>query len=124
MNLFYWYFFIYENMATALKNLSDYNPEKVPAADGMKFGIVVAEWNDEITFAMRDAAIATLLRHGASESNIVVKHVPGSYELTLGAQWLAESGDMDAVICIGCVIQGETRHFDFICQAVTEGINR
>jgi len=109
-------------MATALKNLSSYDADLVPDAHKMRFGIVVADWNRDITYAMRDAAVATLLRHGAVEDNILVKHVPGSFELTLGAQLLAETDDFDAIICIGCVIQGETRHFDFICQGVTHGI--
>jgi 6,7-dimethyl-8-ribityllumazine synthase len=109
-------------MATALKNLSSYDADLVPDAHKMRFGIVVADWNREITYAMRDAAVTTLLRHGATEENILVKHVPGSFELTLGAQLLAETDDFDAIICIGCVIQGETRHFDFICQGVTHGI--
>jgi 6,7-dimethyl-8-ribityllumazine synthase len=90
----------------------------------MRFGIVVADWNPEITYAMRDAAVSTLLKHGASGEHIMVKHVPGSFELTLGAQLLAETDDFDAVICLGCVIQGETRHFDFICQGVTQGITQ
>jgi 6,7-dimethyl-8-ribityllumazine synthase len=111
-------------MATALKNLSSYNPDEIPDAGNMKFGIVVAEWNHEITFSMRDAAINSLIRHGSSEDNIVVKHVPGSFELTLGAQWLADTEEFDAIICLGCVIQGETRHFDFICESVTQGITR
>ncbi len=111
-------------MATALKNLSSYNPDDVPVARQMKFGIVVAEWNPDITFALRDAAINTLLRQGALKNNIVVKHVPGSFELTLGAKWMAETEEFDAVICLGCVIQGETRHFDFICQSVTQGITK
>ncbi|MBN1143997.1 MAG: 6,7-dimethyl-8-ribityllumazine synthase [Bacteroidales bacterium] len=111
-------------MATSLKNLSLYNPNDVPGARQMKFGIVVAEWNPDITFALRDAAINTLLRQGASRNNIVVKHVPGSFELTLGAKWMAETQEFDAVICLGCVIQGETRHFDFICQSVTQGITK
>lgn len=111
-------------MATALKNLSSYDPGKIPDAGNMKFGIVVAEWNNEITFPMRDAAINSLIRHGASEENIVIKHVPGSFELTLAAQWLADTEEFDAIICLGCVIQGETRHFDFICDSVTQGITR
>jgi 6,7-dimethyl-8-ribityllumazine synthase len=109
-------------MATAQKNLSSYNPGDVPHARNMKFGIIVAEWNDGITFSMRDAAVNTLIKHGASEENIVIKHVPGSFEITLGAQWLADTEEFDAIICIGCVIQGETRHFDYICQSVTQGI--
>ena len=111
-------------MATSLKNLSSYDPDDVPSARQMKFGIVVAEWNHEITFALRDAAINTLLRQGALKKDIVVKQVPGSFELTLGAQWMAETEEFDAVICLGCVIQGETRHFDFICQSVTQGITK
>lgn len=111
-------------MATAQKNLSAYNPGDIPNARNMRFGLIVAEWNAEITFAMRDSAIKTLKKHGASDKNIVVKHVPGSFELTLGAQWMAENDEFDAIICLGCVIQGETRHFDFICQSVTQGITQ
>jgi 6,7-dimethyl-8-ribityllumazine synthase len=109
-------------MATALKNLS--NHENIPSARNMKFGIVVAEWNPEITFAMRDAALDALIRQGADRKDILVKHVPGSFELTLGAKWLADIDEFDAIICLGCVIQGETRHFDFICQSVTQGITQ
>jgi 6,7-dimethyl-8-ribityllumazine synthase len=111
-------------MATAQKNLSTYNSGEIPSARKFKFGIVVSEWNEEITFAMRDAAVNTLMKHGAVRGNIVIKHVPGSFELTLGAQWMAESEEFDAVICLGCVIQGETRHFEFICQGVTQGITQ
>ena len=106
----------------ATKDLSEYNPESVPDASGMKFGIVVAEWNPEITMALAKGAIDTLLKHSATESNIKVKYVPGSFELPLGAQFFAEHDNVDAIIILGCVIQGETRHFDFICQGVTQGI--
>jgi 6,7-dimethyl-8-ribityllumazine synthase len=109
-------------MATSLKNLSDYNPEDVPSGKGMKIGIVVSEWNHEITSALLRGALVTLMKHGVAEENIRVEHVPGSFELPLGAQLMAESYNPDAVICLGCVIQGETRHFDFICQGVTRGI--
>ncbi len=109
-------------MATNLKNLSEYNPDEIPSGEGMKISIVLAEWNLEITGALLDGAVRTLLRHGVREKDIRVKHVPGSFELPLGAQLIAESGKPDAVICLGCVIQGETRHFDFICQGVTKGI--
>ncbi len=88
----------------------------------MKFGIVVAEWNPEVTFVLANGAVETLKKHGAKENNIIVKYVPGSFELPLGAQFLAEHGDVDAVIILGCVIQGETRHFDYICEGVTQGI--
>lgn len=106
----------------ATKNLSDYEIDKVPSAEQMKFGIVVAEWNYEVTGALATGAFETLIKHGAKEESIVVKHVPGTFELTLGAQLLAEYADVDAIIALGCVIQGETRHFDFICDGVTQGI--
>jgi len=111
-------------MATALKNLSEYDPNRVPDASEMKFGIVVSDWNHEITQSMCNAALNSLMKHGASPDNILVKHVPGSFELTLGAQLMAESEDYDAIVCLGCVIQGETRHFDFICQGIAQGITQ
>jgi 6,7-dimethyl-8-ribityllumazine synthase len=103
-------------------NLSSYDQESVPDATGMRFGIVVSDWNREVTWALMEGAVNILKKHGASNENIVVKHVPGSFELTLGAQLLAEYDDLDAVICLGCVIQGETPHFTYICQGVTQGI--
>ncbi len=109
-------------MGTGLKNSSDYKPGDLPRADDMIFGIVVSEWNHEITGAMLEKAIETLVSQGAGNDNILVRYVPGSFELTLGAQLMAENSDLDAIICLGCVIQGETRHFDFICQGVTYGI--
>ena len=96
--------------------------EEVPSANGMRFGIVVAEWNAEITESMCAATIETLKKHGADNNAIVKHYVPGSFELTLGAQFLAESKKVDAVICLGCIIQGETRHFDFISDSVANGI--
>jgi 6,7-dimethyl-8-ribityllumazine synthase len=108
----------------ATKNLSEYNPENVPEASDMRFGIVVSDWNNEITRALLEGALQTLRKHGATNDNIVVKHVPGSFELTLGAQFLVEYDDLDAVICLGCVIQGETPHFTYICQGVTQGITQ
>jgi 6,7-dimethyl-8-ribityllumazine synthase len=109
-------------MATA--NLSDYDPSMVPDASEMRFGIVVADWNSEITFALLKGTEETLKKHGADIKNILVKHVPGSFELTLGAQFMAENDDVDAIICLGCVIQGETPHFTFICQGVSMGITQ
>jgi len=109
-------------MSTKNKNLSAYNPEEIPSAKKMKFGIVVSDWNDAVTHALLDGAYKTLIEHGTKEENVLVKHVPGTFELTLGAQFMAEYADLDGVICLGCVIQGETRHFDFICQGVTHGI--
>jgi 6,7-dimethyl-8-ribityllumazine synthase len=109
-------------MATNLKNLSSYDHAKIPDASKMKFGIVVSEWNIEVTSALLEGTLKTLALHGAIETNIEIKWVPGSFELTLGGQFFAEYRDVDAVICLGCVIQGETRHFDFICQGVSYGI--
>jgi 6,7-dimethyl-8-ribityllumazine synthase len=105
-------------------NLSEYKPEAVPDAGQMRFGIVVSDWNRDITSTLLEGAIDTLKKHGATEENIVVRHVPGSFELTLGAQFLAEYEEPDAVICLGCVIQGETPHFTYICQGVTQGITQ
>lgn len=87
-----------------------------------KFAIVVAEWNEEITEALYESAATTLITHGVPEKNIVRKTVPGTFELSLGALWMAEEKRIDAVICLGCVIQGETPHFDYICQAVAYGL--
>ena len=109
-------------MASFLHNLSDYDINSVPDATGMKVGIVVSEWNDRITDSLFKGAEDCLIEHGIAKENILVKHVPGSFELPLGAKWLLEYADIDAVICIGCIIQGETRHFDFIAQAVADGI--
>lgn len=108
-------------MATQYKNLSSYNESTIPGAKGMKFGIVVSEWNDKVTYALRDGAIETLQKHGVLSDDILVATVPGSFELTLGAQLMAQK-NVDAVICLGCVIQGETPHFDYICQGISYGI--
>ncbi|HET6244943.1 MAG: 6,7-dimethyl-8-ribityllumazine synthase [Bacteroidetes bacterium] len=109
-------------MATALKNLSDFSHTQVPSALGMRFGIVVAEWNAEITNALAKGAIDALLKYGAVKKEISIKYVPGAYELALGAQFFLEFEQPDAVICLGCVIQGDTKHFDFICEAASMGI--
>ncbi|MCE4565190.1 6,7-dimethyl-8-ribityllumazine synthase [Maribellus sp. CM-23] len=105
----------------ATKDLSAYDINSVPSAENMSFGIVVAEWNWEITSALAEGAIDTLKKHGAAEENITVKYVPGTFELPLGGQFFAEMANVDAVILLGCVIQGETRHFDYICEGVTQG---
>ena len=109
-------------MATAYHHLSDYDAATVPSAEGMRFGIVVADWNDRYTYAMADAAVATLQRHGAQADDIIVKHVPGSFELVYGATWMMVHEEVDAVIAIGCVIRGDTPHFDYICQGATQGL--
>ncbi len=109
-------------MGEKKKDLSAHNKAEVPSARDMKFGIVVSRWNSEVTGALLDGALETLTGAGAKEDNIMVKYVPGSFELTLGGQFMAEYADLDAVICLGCIIQGETRHFDFVCQGVTHGI--
>ena len=109
-------------MATYLQNLSKYDPSEMPSAKGMKFGIVVSDWNSEITHELLRGAYETLLKHGVSDDSILVKHVPGSFELILGGQFMAEYADLDGVLCLGCVIQGETPHFTYVCQGVTQGI--
>ena len=109
-------------MATALHNLSDYEFDKIPDASNMCFGIVVAEWNPEITGALLNGAVGTLEKHGALPENIHVKTVPGSFELIYGAHQMTLNDGYDAIIILGSVIRGETPHFDYICQGVTQGI--
>ena len=109
-------------MSSSHKNLSDYSNKNLTDMAKKRFAIVVSEWNSEVTEALYSGAFQTLVENGVIRDNIIRRDVPGSYELTLGAQWMAENKDIDAVICLGCVIQGETRHFDFICDAVAHGI--
>ena len=109
-------------MATAGRNLSYFNKDEVPNGADFKIGIVVSEWNDSITSNLLNGAIDALTSSGVKEENIVVKTVPGAFELPLGAQALCKKNDIDGVITIGVVIQGETRHFDFVCQGTTQGI--
>ena len=109
-------------MATALKKHSGAGLEKTPSAKGMRFAILVSEWNPQITKALERGAKTALLKHGVKPKNILLHYVPGSFELSLGAQFCAQLGGVDAVICLGCIIQGETRHFDFISNAVANGI--
>ena len=103
-------------MATAYHNLSDYDFNSVPSAENMKFGIVVSEWNYNITGALLKGAVDTLKKHGAKDENIMIKTVPGSFELTFGANQIIEYSEVDAVIAIGCVIRGDTPHFDYVCM--------
>ena len=109
-------------MSSSLKNLSNYDPETIPDASGMKFGVVVSEWNEQVTASLLEGTLETLKKHKVSEENIYVRTVPGSFELPFGARVVGESFSPDAVICLGCIIKGETSHFDYICQGVTQGI--
>lgn len=126
-------------MATKLHNLSDYDVNALPSADVLqhqRYAIVVADWNSEITYALAQGAIDTFIAAGVQEENIEVIHVPGTVELTYAAAhryFPAKIGDaglgdfvgkksVEAVIVIGCVIQGDTPHFDYVCQSVTEGV--
>ena len=114
-------------MATANHNLSNYDKATIPNAKDFRFGIVVSEWNTEITEGLWQGAFDVLIDCGALKENIVRWNVPGTFELTYGAARMsksiyADSGMLDAIIVIGCVIQGETKHFDFVCEGVTQGI--
>jgi 6,7-dimethyl-8-ribityllumazine synthase len=109
-------------MATVNKNLSEYDKSAVPNAKDFRFGIVVSEWNQTITAGLYKGAVQALLENGALEENIVSFDVPGSFELIYGSKRMIDTQDVDAVIAIGSVIQGETKHFDFVCEAVAQGI--
>ena len=108
-------------MATANKNLSDYDKTTIPNASKFRFGIVVSEWNDTITEGLFQGAYDTLIAQGVLPTNIIRWNVPGSFELIYGSKKMQEQM-VNAVIAIGCVIQGETKHFDFVCEGVTQGI--
>ena len=107
-------------MATV--NLSSYEEESVPTAENLRFGIVVSEWNHEITEGLYKGAADALIHHGAAPHNIIRVNVPGSFELVYGAKVLAKETELDAIVVLGSVIQGETRHFEFVCDAVAQGI--
>lgn len=109
-------------MSSSHKNLSDFSHITIKNAQNLKFAIVVSQWNAEITGALLNGAIDGLINNGATEADIKIIEVPGSYELISGADIALRNKDFDAVICLGCVIQGETKHFDFICNAVANGI--
>ena len=108
-------------MATTNNNLSDFNKYSLPDSSNMKIGIVVSKWNNKITDGLYNGAFTTLIESGVSENNIEKIEVPGSFELIFGAKLLSRK-DVDAIICLGSVIQGETKHFDYVCQAVSNGI--
>lgn len=111
-------------MATANRNLSEYNKDFVPNGADFRIGIVVSEWNENITLNLLKGAKEALLDNGVQEENIVLRFVPGAFELPLGAQFLLKDDSIDGVITIGCVIQGETKHFDFVCSGATQGITQ
>jgi 6,7-dimethyl-8-ribityllumazine synthase len=108
-------------MATINNNLSDFNKDSLPDSSDMKIGIVVSQWNNKITDGLFNGAFTTLIESGVSENNIEKIEVPGSFELIFGAKILSIK-DIDAIICLGSVIKGETKHFDYVCQAVSNGI--
>jgi 6,7-dimethyl-8-ribityllumazine synthase len=108
-------------MATANNNLSNYNMEKLHSAEGMRFAIIVSEWNNHITENLYKGAMQTLISSGAKQKNIVRIDVPGSFELVFGAK-IASKCNYDAIICLGSVIKGETDHFHYVCNAVSSGI--
>lgn len=109
-------------MSSRLKNLSDHDPGSIPDGADMKIGIVVSEWNEDITSALLEGALKRLKQQGVREENIFIKSVPGSFELPYGCKVVAKQFSPHAVISLGCVIRGETSHFDYICQGVTQGI--
>lgn len=111
-------------MATEMHNLSQYDPTKIASGEGRKVGIVYAEWNSDITYALRDGAVKTLKENGVKADDITIASVPGSFELIFGASQMVKSGKYDAVIAIGCVIRGDTPHFDYICEGVTAGLSQ
>lgn len=106
----------------ATTNLSHYDKTTIPNAKDFRFGIVVSEWNPDITKNLQKGAIETLLDCGARQENIISWEVPGSFELVYGCKKMLETLQLDAIIAIGNVIQGETKHFDFVCNGVTQGI--
>lgn len=109
-------------MASALKNLSQYDADNLPDAGEFTFGIVVADWNEKITHALYEGCYDTLIKHGAKADSIHTIQVPGSFELTVGARMVAGRYNCDAIICLGCVIKGETSHNEYINQAVAQGL--
>ncbi len=109
-------------MATIHKNLSTYDKNTIPNAKNFRFGIVVSEWNETITQGLKNGAINTLIDNGVLEDNIMVWDVPGTFELPFGCKHMIKTQTVDAIIAIGSVIQGETKHFDFVCSGTAQGI--
>ena len=111
-------------MATAYHNLSTYDSSTIPPTDNMRFGIVVSEWNPEVTERLLDGVYATLQKAGVTPDQIVIHHVPGSFELVYGAKLMVEKCSVDAVIVLGAVVRGGTPHFEYVCQGVTQGVTQ
>lgn len=109
-------------MASALKNLSEYDDNNVPDASELSFGIVVSDWNKDITHTLYEGCYEALVKHGAQEEKIKTLQVPGTFELPSGARILSGQEKLDAVICLGCVIKGETDHDKYINSAVAQGL--
>lgn len=109
-------------MASSLKNLSSYDPQSVPSGSGKKYGVVVAEWNQHITFELMKGCNETLLQHGVKAEDIIVCFVPGTFELPFAAKKLAKENHLAGVICIGCVIKGETKHDEYINNSVAHAL--
>lgn len=108
-------------------DLSNYDASLLPNADVLarqRYAIIVADWNSDITFALAQGAVDTLVKHGVREDSILLIHVPGTVELTYAASKVMQEQDVDAIIVIGCVIQGDTPHFDYVCQSVTQGVTK
>lgn len=114
--------FYFCDMATKNKNLSSFDSNEVPSGRGKKIGLVISEWNPEITEGLKDGALAVLREYDVHQGDTLIEYVPGTFELPLGAQFLLEFKKVDAVIAIGSVIRGETAHFDYVCQGATQGI--
>ncbi len=111
-------------MASVLKNLSHYDDSNIPSAEGVHFGIVVSDWNEHITHVLFQGCLDTLEKHGATDKDIHVVQVPGAFELPTGARLLAGSEKLDAIICLGCVIKGDTDHDRYINQSVASGLTQ
>jgi len=109
-------------MASSQKNLDEHGQHGLQSIQGKKVAVVISDYYDEITEALFEGVKETLLQHELQENDLIKKYVPGAYELTLGAQYMAARQEIDAVICLGCVIMGETKHFDFICESVAKGL--
>jgi 6,7-dimethyl-8-ribityllumazine synthase len=109
-------------MASSEKNLSSYTAKNTSEVIDKRLAVIVSEWNDDITDALYQGVLDTLVEHGVQKSNIIKKDVAGSFELPLAAQWMAQLDDIDAVICLGCIIKGETKHDEYISNAVAQGI--